>query len=93
MEAWQAGDLQAWLAQFASNVQLLDDDRPRDFMSFSHEIGKERFTHIERVARDGTEVIGEFHSDTWGDFRSYFRFTLDDTGKVVRLEIGQAGGT
>jgi hypothetical protein len=85
--------LQTWLAQFASNVQLLDDGRPRDFMSFSQEICKERFTRIERVTRDGTEVIGAFHSDTWGDFRSYFRFTLDGTGKVVKLEIGQAADT
>jgi hypothetical protein len=90
IEAWQAGSLDAWLAHFAPGVQLLDDGQPRDFMSFSREIGHERFTSIDLVRRAGTEVIGAFHSDTWGDFRTYFRFTLDESGKVTRLEIGQA---
>ena len=43
-----------------------------------------------QTAQDGLSLEGEFHSDQWGDFRSYFRFTLSSAGKIVRLDIGQA---
>ncbi len=89
-DAWQSGDLNAWLAQFSENAQLLDDGNPRDLNSFSREIGKERFTHVDRISNDSLEIVGDFHSDTWGDFRSYFRFTVDALGKISKLEIGQA---
>ena len=43
-----------------------------------------------RVENNELEVVGGFHSDQWGSFRSYFRFPLSATGKIVRLDIGQA---
>lgn len=91
IQAWQSNRLDDWLGHFAPKVELLDDGHPRDFPSFSREIGKEYFTRIDAVRRDGTEVVGAFHSDTWGEFKTWFRFTLDGSGKVSRLEIGQAG--
>jgi ketosteroid isomerase-like protein len=36
------------------------------------------------------EFTGAFHSDQWGDFRTYFRFQLSPAGKINRLDIGQA---
>ena len=90
-EAWQRGDSPAWLAHFASHVELLDDGHPRDFQDFSTDaIGHERFTSIDRVEDKGLSVYGHFHSDTWGDFKTYFKFHLDGQGKIYRLEIGQA---
>jgi hypothetical protein len=35
-------------------------------------------------------VIGAFHSDQWGGFKTYFRFRLSPSGKVKGLDIGQA---
>lgn len=90
-EAWQAGDLDGWLAHFVPGATLTDDGNPRDFMAFSREIGKERFTSIEDTKRDGTEIVGQFHSDQWGDFRTYFWFHPGADGKITRLDIGQAG--
>ena len=43
------------------------------------------------IFKHGLDVIGAFHSDTWGDFRTYFRFRLSPAGKIDRLDIGQAG--
>jgi len=90
-EAWQSRDLAGWLAHFTPAPALYDDGNPRDFKSFSKEIGKERFTSIERVDEDGSKITGRFHSDTWGDFTTYFKFHLDADGKISRLDIGQAG--
>lgn len=89
-EAWQGNDLQGWLSHFTADAKLYDDGNPRDFQAFSKEIGKERFTGIDEVKSDGTEIVGPFHSDQWGNFRTYFRFHLNGEGKIERLDIGQA---
>ncbi|HEV8259833.1 MAG TPA: hypothetical protein VGQ19_03635 [Burkholderiales bacterium] len=39
---------------------------------------------------NGLDVVGAFHSDQWGDFRTRFRFQLSPSGKITRLDIGQA---
>jgi hypothetical protein len=52
-------------------------------------LGHERFTSIDRIENDGLNLVGSFHSEQWGDFRSYFRFQLSSAGKIARLDIGQ----
>ena len=92
IDALQKGDRAAWSAQFEPNAQLFDDGTPHSLEKFTHDaLGHERFTKIETVSDDGLEITGQFHSDQWGDFRTYFRFTLSANGKVARLDIGQAG--
>jgi hypothetical protein len=92
IDALQKGDKRAWEPLFAEGAQLFDDGHPRSLKRFSDEaLGHERFRSIERVENDGLSLEGSFHSDTWGEFRTYFRFTLDPSGKITRLDIGQAG--
>lgn len=88
--AWQSKDSDHWLAAFVEAPALTDDGASRDFNVFSAEIGNEYFTQIERVSPDGRTVVGQFHSDTWGDFRTFFRFIQGPEGKFTKLEIGQA---
>ena len=91
IEALQKGDRKAWLALFESDAELYDDGALRSLEKFTREaLGHERFTSIERVEKDGLELIGEFHSEQWGDFRTYFRFRMSPAGKIKRLDIGQA---
>jgi hypothetical protein len=91
LEAWQAGDSRLWLSFFADDAKLYDDGSLRDFYSFSTEtIGHERFFSIDKVEDNGTNVYGQFHSDLWGDFKTYFRFHFDRDGKIIRLDIGRA---
>jgi len=89
-EAWQKGDIKTWLSFFAEDVKLFDDGNPRSFHNFSHEaIGHERFTSIDKVENNGLDVYGQFHSEQWGDFKTYFKFQLNNDGKITRLDIGQ----
>ena len=89
--ALQDGNRDAWSALFEADAKLYDDGRPRDLKKFTRDaLGHERFTSIERVEDNGLEVIGDFHSDKWGDFRTYFKFQLSASGKIKRLDIGQA---
>lgn len=91
IEALQKGDRKAWLALFESDAQLYDDGALRSLEKFTRDaLGHERFTSIARVEQGGLEVIGEFHSEQWGDFRTYFRFRISPAGKIKRLDIGQA---
>ena len=91
IEALQKGDRKTWSALFEADAKLYDDGALRSLEKFTREaLGHERFTSIERVEKNGLEVIGEFHSEQWGDFRTYFRFQLSPGGKIKRLDIGQA---
>lgn len=91
IDALQRGDRAAWSALFEPDARLYDDGSPRSLAKFTADaLGHERFTSIEHVDKGGLEVIGAFHSDRWGDFNTYFRFQLSPSGKIKRLDIGQA---
>jgi hypothetical protein len=91
IEAWQKGDTKLWFSFFTNDIQLFDDGHIRDFNKFSIEaIKHERFTSIDKVEDNGLSIYGKFHSDTWGDFKTYFKFHLNKDGKIYQLEIGQA---
>lgn len=85
--AWQNADADAWHSAFAPNPVLTDDGKPRDFAAFSREIGTEYFTAITQV--DGARVVGAFHTESWGDFTTYFAFHAGPDGKFTQLDIGQ----
>src|SRR3954470_18276206 len=91
IEALQDGDRARWSAQFENGAQLFDDGSPRSLARFTQDaLGHERFTSIDNVVEGGLEVTCAFHSGEWGDFRTYFRFHLSPSGKIRRLDIGQA---
>jgi hypothetical protein len=91
IEAWQQGNSALWLSFFTRDARLLDDGNARDFKKFSTEaIGHERFTSIDKVEDKGLSIYGQFHSDTWGDFKTYFKFYINKEGKIYQLEIGRA---
>ena len=91
IEALQKGDQKAWASLFEAHAQLFDDGTPRSLKKFTlGAVGHERFVSIDRVDNHGLDVMGNFHSEQWGNFRTYFRFQLSVTGRIKRLDIGQA---
>lgn len=91
IDALQAGDADAWAALFDEDAALFDDGEVRSLETFTRDVlGHEHFTSIEHIGHGGLELVGQFHSDQWGDFRTYFRFRLTSIGKISRLDIGQA---
>ena len=90
--AWQNADKAAWYALFTTDAKLYDDGDPRDFKRFVEEAcGHGRFTSIDQVNAEGTRLEGAFHTEQWGDFRTYFQFHVGSEGRFDRLDIGQAG--
>ena len=91
IDALQKGDASTWLSLFSADAELYDDGNKIDFHNFTKAaIGHERFTNIDKVENNGKDIYGKFHSDQWGDFKTYFKFHISDNGKINKLEIGQA---
>lgn len=91
IDALQNGDKQTWFALFTADAVLFDDGNKMNFKSFFEKaLGHERFTSIDKVEQNGLHVYGKFHSDQWGDFKTYFKFTVNADNKISKLEIGQA---
>lgn len=89
--ALQKGDEKTWFPLFAVDVKLYDDGNEMQFNNFFKKaLGRERFTSIDQVENNGLDVYGNFHSDQWGDFRTFFKFQIGKEGKITRLDIGQA---
>lgn len=91
IEAQQKGDRIAWSALFEPDARLYDDGSPRSLAAFTRDaLGHEHFKSIDHVVNGGLDLVGEFHSEQWADFRTNFRFQLSPAGKIVRLDIGKA---
>lgn len=90
-DAWQKGDSKTFLAFFTADAKLFDDGSSRDFQKFVKDAcGHEKFTSIDKVENKGLDITGNFHTESWGDFKTYFNFTINEDGKFSRLDIGQA---
>jgi hypothetical protein len=50
----------------------------------------QQINSIDKVEQNSLHVYGKFHSDQWGDFKTYFKFTVGIDSKITKLEIGQA---
>jgi hypothetical protein len=82
IDALQSGDREAWTELLERDAQLFDDGRLPSLDKFNQEaLGHERFISIDRIENHGLDLIGHFHSDQWGNFRTYFRFQLSSAGR------------
>ena len=91
IEAWQNGDSNTFLSFFTANPKLTDDGNIRDFSNFiKTACGHERFTSIDEVESNGLDIYGYFHTESWGDFKTFFKFHQNTEGKFERLDIGRA---
>lgn len=93
IESLESGDARAWFTLFIANAELYDDGNKQDFQRFSNSAftrGHEHFTSIDKVENNGLDIYGHYHSDQWGDFKTYYKFHLNKEGKITRLDVGQA---
>lgn len=89
-DAWQNGDAESFISFFTPDAKLYDDGNARDFKKFVKDAcGYEKFTSIDTIENEGRSISGQFHTESWGDFTTYFKFHLNPEGKFDKLEIGQ----
>lgn len=91
IEALQNNDKQTWYSYFTEDATFTDDGNKMNFKSFFDNAfdKKEKFLSIEKVENEGQDVYGNFYAGQWGTFRVFFKFHLNNTGKIDRLDIGQ----
>jgi hypothetical protein len=77
---------------FSDKPELADDGNPHGFIEWSE---RELFgssmaylASIEKVEDGGLTIYGKFHSDQWGDFKTFMRFH-GENDKITKMEVGQ----
>ncbi len=92
IEAVNSRNRQAWLALFAADATLTDDGSPHDVQQWadSELFGQYhcRINAIDRKENNGTLIHSDFHSERWGDLKTFWKFTLEND-KITRLDVGQ----
>jgi hypothetical protein len=92
IEAMNGRNKKQWYALFSDKPAFTDDGNPHDFTDWCE---KELFgtslaylSSIDKVEDGGLTVYGRFHSDQWGDFRTFLKFHVDN-GKITKMAVGQ----
>ena len=77
---------------FWDKPELTDDGTPHDFTEWSE---RELFgssvaylASIDKVEDGGLTIYGKFHSDQWGNFKTFMRFHVEND-KITKMEVGK----
>jgi hypothetical protein len=92
IEAINSRNKKQWYGLFSDKTKLADDGNPYDFSEWCE---RELFgssiaylASIDKVEDRGLTIYGKFHSDQWGDFKTFMRFHVEND-KITKLEVGQ----
>jgi hypothetical protein len=84
-------DKNAWFELFIPKAKFSDDGIPRDLRNWCNEelFGsyQARILSIDKVEDGGLAFYAMYHSDKWGDFKTFWRFVVKD-GKISKLDVG-----
>jgi hypothetical protein len=76
IEAMNGRNKKQWYELFSDKPELTDDGNPYDFTEWCE---RELFgssvaylASIDKVENGGLTIYGKFHSDQWGDFKTFF---------------------
>jgi hypothetical protein len=92
IEAMSSRNKKHWYELFSNNPTFTDDGNPHDFTDWCE---RELFgpslaylASIDKVEDGGLTIYGGFHSDQWGDFKTFLKFNVDN-GKIIKMAVGQ----
>jgi hypothetical protein len=84
-------DRTGWFGLFTEKPKFSDDGIPRDLVKWCEEelFGSSvaHIVSIDKVEDGGLTFYARYHSDKWGDFKTFWRFVLED-GRVSKLDVG-----
>ncbi|MGW1542668.1 nuclear transport factor 2 family protein [Streptomyces sp. NPDC002309] len=92
VSAVNAHDRQAFMTLLAPGATMADDGTDRDLDDW---IDQEIFsTHghmeVDNESDGGRALVARYSNDTWGEMRTRWTFNVDDDGRIIRFETGQA---
>lgn len=85
-------DTKTWYSLFTENTTFSDDGRKIDFKNWCDRelFGNSKCSviRIDKVKNNGLNVYCLFHSDNYGDFKTFMNFKTNGE-KFVSLDVGQ----
>jgi hypothetical protein len=91
IEALSGRDKKLWFELFSEKPEFSDDGIPRDLEEWCEEelFGSSLayLISIDRVEDGGLTFYARYHSDKWGDFKTFWRFVVEG-GKISKLDVG-----
>jgi hypothetical protein len=92
IEAMNGRNKEQWYALFSNKPTFTDDGNPDDFSKWCERelfgSSKAYLASIDKVEDGGLTIYGRFHSDQWGDFKTFLRFHVEK-GKITKMAVGQ----
>jgi len=84
-------DKKLWFELFSEKPEFSDDGIPRDLVEWCEEelFGPSHayLISIDKAEDGGLTFYARYHSDKWGDFKTFWRFVVEG-GKISRLDVG-----
>jgi hypothetical protein len=84
-------DKKRWFELFSEKPEFSDDGTPRDLAEWCEEelFGSSLayIIAIDKVEDGGLTFFARYHSDKWGEFKTFWRFEMKD-GKISKLDVG-----
>jgi hypothetical protein len=91
IQAVNGRDRKLWFALFAEKTAFTDDGIEQDFKTWCDNelFGSSRayLISIDKVEDDGLTFFARYHSDKWGDFKTFWRFKTVG-GRFSKLDVG-----
>jgi hypothetical protein len=91
VEALNARDKNRWFGLFSENARFSDDGIPRDLVKWCEDelFGSSLayIISIDRVEDGGLTFYARYHSDKWGDFKTFWRFAVEGA-RISSLDVG-----
>jgi hypothetical protein len=80
-----------WFELFSETPEFSDDGIPRDLVRWCEDelFGSYRayIISIDKVEDGGLTFYAMYHSDKWGDFKTFWRFAVKDS-RISKLDVG-----
>ena len=91
VEALNGRNKKLWFGLFSEGAGFSDDGIPRDLVKWCEEelfgSALAYLIAIDKVEDGGLTFYARYHSDKWGDFKTFWRVTVRD-GKISKLDVG-----
>lgn len=91
IEAVNGRDRKRWYALFTDKPAFSDDGVPREFARWCDDelFGSHAayLISVDKVEDGGLTFYARYHSDKWGDFKTFWRFVVR-AGKISKLDVG-----
>jgi hypothetical protein len=91
IRALNSRDSKLWFDLFSEEPEFSDDGISRDLRKWCDEelfgSAQAYVIAIDKVEDGGLTFFARYHSDKWGEFKTFWRFEMKD-GKISKLDVG-----